>query len=84
MIAEVKKKHESKYGPFGWRSGPSKVGLKIAKQPHLCRHSQRTPNPKKRLFFKIKTSRLPESVKGLNTSLAQSAGELWPKKYRSS
>ena len=32
-------------------------------------------------FFSIEIRRLNESVKGLNSSLAQSAGDLWPKKY---
>jgi len=38
----------------------------------------------KKKFFSIETRWLPESVEGLNTSLAQSTGELYPKKYRPS
>ena len=36
--------------------------------PSLWRHLQKTPNPKRKTF---------ESVEGLNSSLAQSSGELW-------
>ena len=40
--------------------------------------------PESNNLFLIQTRRLPESIEGLNTSPAQSAGELWPKKYRPS
>ena len=38
------------------------------------------PNEKK--LFSISTRRLADSAEGLNSSLAQSAGELWPEMSR--
>jgi len=38
--------------------------------------------PKTKTFFFMSTRRLAESVEGLNSSLALSAGDLWPKKGR--
>jgi len=35
------------------------------------------PKPKMKIFFSKSTRRLSESVKGLNSSLAQSTSELW-------
>ena len=62
-------------GPIGWGPGPGKCGQK--KHPHLQRSSQQTENEKR--FFSILSRRLAESVDGLDSSLAQSPGELWPK-----
>jgi len=36
--------------------------------------------PKTKFFFSMLTRRIAESVKGLNSSLALAAGDLWPKK----
>jgi len=57
--------------------GQVKLAKKTQEYPHLWRYPQRTPNPKRKTFFSISTTRLAESVDGLNSSLAQSAGELW-------
>ena len=40
------------------------------------------PHRKRKTFFSMSTRRLAESVKGLNSSLALAAGDLWPKKGR--
>jgi len=39
-------------------------------------HPQKNPKPKTENFFWLGTTRLPEFVEGLNTSLAAAAGEL--------
>jgi len=54
--------------PIGWGPGPGKGSQK---HPHLWRSA-----PKTKIVFSISTTRLAESVKGLNSSLAQSPGEL--------
>ena len=41
---------------------------------------QENPKPKTEFFFLLETTRLAESIEGLNTSLAIAAGELQPKK----
>jgi len=46
------------------------------KHPYLLRSPQKRSNPKRNFFFSILTTRLAESVEGLNSSLAQSPGEL--------
>jgi len=56
--------------------GLVKVAKKTQKHPHLWRSPQRTPNPNWKKFFSISTTRLAESVEGLNSSLAQLVGEL--------
>jgi len=66
-------------GPMGWGPGPGKGGQKKQKHPHLWRSPQRTPNQKRKVFVSISSRRLAESVEGLNSSLAQSPGQLWPK-----
>jgi len=63
-------------GPLDGRPGPCKVGHKNTKTPHLWRPRNRTPNPKLKFFFWLETTRLSESIEGLNTSLAIAAGEL--------
>ena len=61
-------------GPMGCGPGPGKGGQKKQKQPHLQRSPQQTPNRKS--FFSISSRRLAESEDGLDSSLAQSGGEL--------
>jgi len=61
---------------FDGRPGPGKVGHKNAKTPPLVTLPQKNPKPKTENFFKLGTTRLAESVEGLNTSLAAAAGEL--------
>jgi len=55
-------------GTIGWGPGPGKC---IQKHSHLWR-SPRKLSPKTKIFFLILTTRLTESVEGLNSSLAQS------------
>ena len=47
-------------------------------QKHTLIVPQRTPNPKRKDFLKSKQEKLAESVQDLNSSQAQSTGELWP------
>jgi len=65
-----------KSGSLHWRPRPSKVGQKRRNMPSLLRHQQKKTNPKRKKFFYISTGRLAESVDGLNSFQAQSAGEL--------
>ena len=61
--------------------GKVKAAKKKQKHPHLWRSPKRTPNRKRKTFlFSISSRRLAESVDGLDSSLAQSAGELWSSK----
>ena len=56
---------------MGW--GPDKGS---PKHPHLWRSHRKTPTENEKSFFSISTTRLSESVEGLNSSLAQLPGEL--------
>jgi len=58
-------------GAQGW----PKVA-KISKTRSHCDVISRKKTPKTKTFFSISTRRLAESVKSLNSSLAQSPGEL--------
>jgi len=62
-----------KSGSIGWGPGPAK----ISKTCLLCNITSRNPptKNKKRFVFFILTTRLAESVDGLDSSLAQSPGE---------
>jgi len=62
------------WAPIEGRPGPGKVGHKNAKTPPLVTPPQ--DNPKTEKFFWLGTTRLAESVEGLNTFLAAAAGEL--------
>jgi len=53
--------------------GPDNFGQKSTK---TCPYYNVTTKPKTKLFLKILTRRLRESIDGLNSSLAQSAAEL--------
>jgi len=55
----------------GWR------WRKRGKNASTCDDPHREPKPKTKVFFSILTRRLAESVDGLNSSLAESVGELW-------
>jgi len=66
-----------KNGSMGWGPGPAKGGQKCENMHPSWRYLEKTPNPKRKTFFSISTRRLAESVDGLDSSLAQSAGELW-------
>ena len=51
--------------------------VKVAKNTPTCGvPSQKPPAENETFFFSISTTRLAESVEGLNSSLAQSPGEL--------
>jgi len=64
-------------GSMGWGPGPGKGDQKNAKTPPLVAFPPENPKPKtKNVFFSISTRRLAESAEGLNSSLAQSPGEL--------
>ena len=61
--------------------GQPKMAKIKQKHPYLWRPPQKTSNPKRKMFFfSMSTRRLAESVDGLNSSLALTAGDLWPKK----
>ena len=60
---------------MGWGPGPAKGGQNFQNMPSLWRHLQKTPIQSEN-FFSISTRRLAESVEGLNSSVAQSPGEL--------
>jgi len=65
-----------KDGSLDGHPGPGDVCEKCKSMPSLLRHQQKTPNPKRNYFFPILARRLAESVDGLNSFLAQSAGVL--------
>jgi len=62
--------------PLGRRPGPGKDGQNNAKTPLLVTLPPEKLKPKTKILFSILTTRLAESVEGLNSSLAQSPGEL--------
>jgi len=66
----------SKNGPLGRHPGPGKDGQNNPKTPLLVTFPPEKLKPKTKHFFYILTTRLAESVEGLNSSLAQSPGEL--------
>jgi len=52
-----------KIGSLDWRPGPRKIGQWNEKDTPTCDVSpQRTPNPKRKIFFSVSTRRLAESV----------------------
>jgi len=62
---------------MGWGPGPVKGGQNFQNMP-FCDVTSRNPSPKaKNVFFSILTTRLAESLHGLDSSLAQSPGELY-------
>jgi len=56
--------------------GQAKMAEITQKHPYLWRSAQKSSNPKRKIVVSILTTRLAESVEGLNSSLAQSPGEL--------
>jgi len=56
--------------------GQAKMAKITQKHPYLWRSPQKSSNPKRKKFSSILTTRLAESVECLNSSLAQSPGEL--------
>ena len=66
---------------MGCGPGLAKGDQNFQNMSSLWRHLQKTPTENEKLFF-MSTTRLAESVEGLNSSLALAAGDLWPKKGR--
>jgi len=64
------------FGPWDWRPGRVKFGQKTENTPTLRASPRRTPYPNQKTFFLIEPRRLSASVEGLNTSVAEAAGEL--------
>jgi len=69
-----------KYGSLGWGPGPGKFTKNCKNILSLWRHLQKTQNVKGNINFLTCNLRITESPQGLNCSLAQSAGDLWPSK----
>jgi len=65
-----------KNGSMAGGPGPAKGSQNFQNMPSLWRHLQKSPHRKRKTFFSILTTRLAESVDGLDNSLAQSPGEL--------
>ena len=59
-----------------WGPGPTKGGQNFQNMPSLWRHLQKSLTENEKRFYSILTKRLAESVDGLDSSLAQSPGEL--------
>jgi len=70
ILALFPKKHEPKKWLLGWPPGPGKIGQNAKTTPLM---TSPTENPKLKSFL----TGVPESVEGLNSSLALAAGELW-------
>jgi len=65
-----------KNGLMGWGPGPAKVGQNFQNMPFLWRHLLTLPTENGERFFSVLTTRFAEFVDGLDSSLAQSPGEL--------
>jgi len=65
-----------KYGSLGWHTGPDKFAKNSKTCPH-CDVTFRKPKIEKEKKFLTCSLRLAKSIEGLNSSLAQSAGDLW-------
>jgi len=61
---------------MGWGQGPAKGGQNFHNMPSLWRHLQKPPTENEKRFFSDLITRLAESVDGLDSSPAQSPGEL--------
>jgi len=61
--------------PSGWALG--QVTWDKMPQNYLWRHSQKIRNSQSKNFFQVQTRRLADPLEPLNSSLAQSAEELW-------
>ena len=60
-----------------WRPGSGEVGQNDEKTPPLVKTPTGNHKPKTKIFLPILTRRFAESLDGLNSSLAESVGELW-------
>jgi len=61
---------------MGWGPGPAKGDQNFQIMPSLWRDLQKTPTENEKRFVSIFPTRLAESVDDLDSSLAQSPGEL--------
>jgi len=57
-------------------NGPMGHWVNVAKNTSTCGVPPKKKHQKRKLFFSISTTRLAESVEGLNSYLAQLPGEL--------
>jgi len=73
---------KSKNRPLGRRPGPGKDDQNTAKTPLFVMSPPEIPTENEKRYFSILTTRLAESVEGLNSSLALAARKLWPKECR--
>ena len=62
--------------------GQAKMAKMTQKEAYFWSSSQKTSNPKGKTFYSMSTRRFAEAVKGLNSSPALAAGNLWPKRAR--
>jgi len=69
----VNKTLSQKNGSLGWGPGPAKIPKHAL---FVTSPGRKPPTETEKRFFFISTRRLAESVEGLNSSLAQSPGEL--------
>jgi len=65
-------------GQWVGAQGQVKVAKNV-KTPPLVSFPPANAKPNTKFFFSMSTTRLAESVEGLNSSLAPAAGDLWPK-----
>jgi len=65
------------FWPGGWAPGEVTWAKMAQKLYHSWCHLQKICNPQPKNFFRVQTKRLAESFEGLNSSLVQSAEELW-------
>jgi len=63
-------------GSMGWCPGPAKSCPNFQNIPSLWRHLQKSPTENEKRLFSILSTRLAESVDGLDSSLDQSVGKL--------
>jgi len=62
-----------------WGPRLAEGGQNFQNMPSFLRHLQKNPTENEKRFFSIASRRLAESEDGLDSSLAPSPDELWPK-----
>jgi len=67
---------DTKIDAWDWNPGPDDVGQKKPKPIPNMKSPTKNLKSKSSQYFLVETRRLSESFQGLNSSLAQSAGEL--------
>jgi len=63
--------------PSGWTLDQATRAKMAQKLVHLWRHSQKIHNLQPKIFSRVDSRRLSDPFEPLNSSLAQSAEELW-------